>query len=341
MNSNETPLVSVCIQTYQHRSFIRECLDSVLQQKTDFPFEIIIGEDESTDGTRDICIQYAQQYPGKIRLFLREEKDKVYVDGVKTGRFNFLNNLRKARGKYISLLDGDDYMLDDRKLQKQVNFLETHPELSCCGHKVYCKVGKKIVAHPDNHFWPTKDSIMDIDYLFNDGFIPMSSSMFLRKHVEDIPGWFWEVPIIDYPLHVHLAQKGKLGFLIEPMSVYRIHRQSRWNSQKAPACNIILWKLYSIMYSRVNGSIAVEMKRLRKNEGIQLAQFYKMNMWKDASWFENNLKKKEFGEDDEYLLTELRSPRGLRAYLVSIYTFTRYIMSLVRDRVRAVNLFNS
>ena len=67
-----SPIVSVCVSTYQHVDFIRECLDGILMQVTDFPFEIVVGEDESTDGTRDICIDYARRFPDKIRLFLRE-----------------------------------------------------------------------------------------------------------------------------------------------------------------------------------------------------------------------------------------------------------------------------
>ena len=85
MNS-VTPVISVCVQTYQHKNYIRQCLDSVLSQKTNFPFEIILGEDDSTDGTREICLEYAAKHPDLIRLFLRSEKDKIYIDGRKTGR---------------------------------------------------------------------------------------------------------------------------------------------------------------------------------------------------------------------------------------------------------------
>src|ERR1044071_8468227 len=105
MRLGDSPLVSVCIQTYQHAPFIKDCLESVLAQKTNFPFEIIVGEDDSTDGTRDICRQYAIANPETIRLFLREEKDRIYIKGEKTGRFNLLNNLAAAKGKYIAMLD--------------------------------------------------------------------------------------------------------------------------------------------------------------------------------------------------------------------------------------------
>ena len=107
MMAEKKPLVSVCIPTYQHAAYIRQCLDSVLQQQTSFPFEIIIGEDDSTDGTREICLDYATRYPDQIRLFLRKEEEKIIINGNKTGRYNIIQNFREARGKYIAMLDGD------------------------------------------------------------------------------------------------------------------------------------------------------------------------------------------------------------------------------------------
>src|SRR5262245_29671930 len=97
-----TPLVSIVTLTYQHAAYIAQCLDSLLAQRTDLPFEILIGEDESTDGTREICERYAREHPDRIRLFLRERKDVVHINGRPTGRFNFIKTLAEVRGKYIA-----------------------------------------------------------------------------------------------------------------------------------------------------------------------------------------------------------------------------------------------
>src|SRR5690606_24113344 len=121
--------LSVCIQTYNHAPYIAQALDSVLMQETDFDFEILLGEDESTDGTREICQEYARQHPDKIRLFLNSRENVIYINGRPTGRWNFMNNLRHVRGEYVALLDGDDYWTDPRKLQKQVDVLDASPEL--------------------------------------------------------------------------------------------------------------------------------------------------------------------------------------------------------------------
>src|SRR5690606_24131225 len=104
--------------------------------QTTFPFEIILGEDESNDGTREICKQYAAQYPDKIKLFLRSRKDVIYINGNPTGRFNFIENLKACSGKYIALCEGDDYWTDPLKLQKQVDFLENNSDFALCFHMV-------------------------------------------------------------------------------------------------------------------------------------------------------------------------------------------------------------
>ena len=100
-----SPIVSVCIATYQHAGFIKDCLEGALMQKTDFDFEIIIGEDESNDGTRQICVEYAEKYPDKIRLFLRNrETSQLYdKDGKFICRFNGKWNRESAKGRYIAL----------------------------------------------------------------------------------------------------------------------------------------------------------------------------------------------------------------------------------------------
>ena len=122
------PVVSVQVLTYQHANFIRDCLDGILMQETDFPVEILIGEDESSDGTREICKEYAARHPDTIRLFLHRRENNIAIHGRPTGRFQSTYTRFKCRGTYIALCEGDDYWTDPLKLQKQVDFLEGHPE---------------------------------------------------------------------------------------------------------------------------------------------------------------------------------------------------------------------
>ena len=128
------PMVSVHVMTYNHVQYIEQCLDSILNQETTFPFEILLGEDESTDGTRELCKKIADENQGVIRLFLRSSEDKIFIDGTKTGKFNNAAGLIAARGKYIAMCEGDDYWTDPYKLQKQFDFLESQPECVLCHH---------------------------------------------------------------------------------------------------------------------------------------------------------------------------------------------------------------
>ena len=118
------PKVSILIISYNHEQYIAQTLDSVLMQKTDFPFEIVIGDDASPDKTRNICEDYAQKYPHIIRVLPTPQNLGVVP--------NYIRTLAACRGQYIAHLDGDDYWIDDEKLQKQVNRLDADPNLTIC-----------------------------------------------------------------------------------------------------------------------------------------------------------------------------------------------------------------
>jgi len=124
------PILSVILVTYQHERYIKSAIESILMQETTFPFEIIIGDDESSDGTRGICHDYAIPYPDWIRLFLHRRANNISVLGRPTGIFQIAYSLFKARGKYLALTSGDDYWCGEKKLETQVSFLEDNPKSS-------------------------------------------------------------------------------------------------------------------------------------------------------------------------------------------------------------------
>lgn len=122
-DSQSPILASVCCITYNHENYIREALDSILLQETDFPFEIVVHDDASTDGTAEIVLEYAKKYPRLIRTIMQSE-NQFSKGGLISLRFVF----PEARGKYIAICEGDDYWRDKTKLQQQVTFLEDNPE---------------------------------------------------------------------------------------------------------------------------------------------------------------------------------------------------------------------
>jgi len=131
--------VTVCVPTYRHARSIEKCLDSILEQETDFTYEILIGEDGSTDGTRELCAEYSSKYPERIRLFLHSRDNNIEINGYATGRFNLLYLLSKANGEYIALCEGDDWWTDKNKLQTQVRAMSGSPGCNVSCHAAYAE----------------------------------------------------------------------------------------------------------------------------------------------------------------------------------------------------------
>lgn len=221
----ENPVVSVCVQTYQHAPYIRECLDSILMQETDFPFEILLGEDESTDGTREICIEYAQKYPDKIRLFLHHRENNIQILGSPTGRFNSLTNFYSAKGKYIAICEGDDYWTDPKKLQKQVSFLQSNSNISAnfTNGLVKNELTNRIY---DYHKQPMKDIINIEDIILAGGSIYPTCSLVFKINIISLPTFVELTNHLsgDTALIYLLAHAGKVTYLNEKTCVYR-----RWS----------------------------------------------------------------------------------------------------------------
>jgi glycosyltransferase involved in cell wall biosynthesis len=162
-------IVSVCVQTYNHEKYLSDCLDSILKQKTNFNFEILLGEDGSNDKTRQICIQYAERFPDIIKLFIHNRKNVIYLNGKPTGRYNMLFNLQSAAGKYFSFCAGDDYWTDHNKLQFQVDFMENNPECFMITHAL-------AAAKPGTH-----EGWYDMKKLYQHYYLPHASNYLIRR----------------------------------------------------------------------------------------------------------------------------------------------------------------
>ncbi len=228
------PLVSVCLITYKHENYIRHAIESVLIQKVNFPFELIIADDCSPDQTRAIIEEYKNQYPDLIKLLFQKKN----VGG---GR-NFVDLINSAQGKYIAYLEGDDYWTDPLKLQKQYNFMEMHKECSICYHQI-----KWIYTFPEPSGKSEHLKISNVDdketssieHLIKIGWYIRSSSMFYRNF--KLPDGFVNLYIGDFPLHVLLAYRGKIGFIKECMGVYLVHQNglsaNMLNNQKFEVVN--------------------------------------------------------------------------------------------------------
>ncbi|MTI38090.1 glycosyltransferase family 2 protein [Fulvivirga lutimaris] len=218
-NTPNSPTVSICIVTYQHKDYIGQCIASVLKQETEYTFEILIGDDESSDGTREICQEYARKYPHLIRLFFHKRENNIKIEGHPTGRFNFMYSLFQAKGRYISLLDGDDFWIDPLKLQKQLDFLEENQDYSMVGHKVRVTDGTNLEDSITGK--RLRDTYYFKDIAAKNVRIPTNSLVF-RNNFE-IPDWFSSIYGADRALIFLSAQTGKIKVMDFVGAVYRIH----------------------------------------------------------------------------------------------------------------------
>lgn len=202
------PKVSVCVVTYNQEKYIRQCLQSILDQKTDFDFEVIVGEDCSTDGTRAIVREFAEKYPATVRGIFRDKN----IGAVK----NYLDVHNSASGEYIAHMDGDDFWFP-KKLQAQVCFMEKNR--ACVA--VYSNA---LIVAGDNKvvgvFASNVNPVFDTSYLIKDGnFLCNSSMMYkleLRERVFSISGDY-----IDFHVHLKLSEIGYLGYIDENLTAYR------------------------------------------------------------------------------------------------------------------------
>ena len=219
---SDTPvMVSVLCTAYNHEQYLREALDSMVGQETDFAYEILISDDVSTDSTPDIIREYAAKYPDKVRPFLLTEN--LYSQGRDVYYEVFFPNVR---GKYTAFCEGDDCWTDPTKLQRQVDFLEAHPDYTACVHNT--ELLKCEGARADDNL-VARDA--DCDMEFSDILPGMShawhtSSLMGRSDLLADPPDFYYIAVDagfgDFPYALWLRLNGKIRFPARFMSRYRL-----------------------------------------------------------------------------------------------------------------------
>jgi glycosyltransferase involved in cell wall biosynthesis len=213
--------VTVFLTTYNHEPFIVDALETVLGQRTDFEFAVVVLEDCSTDRTREILELFHSRHPERLRLVLAER--------------NLCSNAPLARelaacpSPYAAFLDGDDFWSSPHKLQRQVDFLDAHPDCAICCHEV-------TILHEDGRregwmerYGPQKP-LRGLAELLTGNFIPGCSAMVRRALVPRLPAWFDDCSSADSALYILYAQHGDIGYLPQDMGVYRLHRGGIWAS---------------------------------------------------------------------------------------------------------------
>lgn len=211
LSENNFPKVSIFMMVYNHEKYIKEALNGVLMQKYNFDYEIVIGEDCSTDESRNIILEYSKQFPGKFKLLLHNTN----IGAQK----NQLAVLENCIGQYIAMCEGDDYWTDPFKLQKQVDFLEANPDYVLSFHQVnILKTNGEIV---NDFITKVPENYETIETLARLGNYIHTPSVVFRNVIKEFPFEFSQTPIGDYFLYMMLAEHGKLKYLEDNMAVYR------------------------------------------------------------------------------------------------------------------------
>ncbi|WP_298903216.1 glycosyltransferase [uncultured Psychroserpens sp.] len=219
-------LLSVRLQCYNHAMYLEQALQSICSQNTNFPFEVVIGDDFSTDDSIAIIKKtIAKNTNSNISFCLLERTpgDDYYTQRKAKGRlYNFLDIVHQCQGKYIALLDGDDFWTDPLKLQKQVDFLEANHDVSISFHKAEMLINGKIQPHKiDKEFLNTPFGYIEL--LKHHNFIISASVVFRKPDNFMLPDWFCDVPFGDLALYKLISQSGKIMGLNTSMCVYRVH----------------------------------------------------------------------------------------------------------------------
>ena len=236
METSMQPTVIVWCLTYNQKDFIRDALNGFVMQQTNFPIEVVVHDDASTDGTTDIILEYAEHYPDIIKPMV-EKKNQWQKGGLK--HIISIMNEQHRRGKYIAFCEGDDYWTDPNKLQRQVDFLENNPEYSMCFHSAKKKY------ETNAHAWIDCENIKDKDYDATDVFVNWTvptASVLCRKDAMDFYANLKHPELIqNYDIFIILscAMMGKIRGMHEQMSVYRIQGEGlTYNKEALVRCTM-------------------------------------------------------------------------------------------------------
>ncbi len=274
---NQKPKVTICCITYNQEKYIRQTLDGFIAQKTSFPFIVKIGDDCSTDNTKIIIEEYAKKYPDIIKPIYQKENTNIYG--------NMCAVYSDIETDYVAICEGDDYWIDENKLQKQINFLENNPEYTICFHPV--KVIFENNEAPD-YIYPKKKSNFTFDKFLYKNFIETNSVVYRWRYKnEKIENYHPEnIMPGDWFVHLLHAQTGKIGFINEVMSVYRRQSDGIW-------------------YDSFK-----DVQKLKLKYGIEMINFYKL-VWKKLT-----------NKSDEYLNKSLLP--ALKDVLHTYYSFGNF-----------------
>lgn len=236
------PLVSINCMTYNHKAFIRQCLDGFMMQKCSFDFEVLIHDDASTDGTQDIIREYEVKYPDIIKPIY--QKENQYSKGIDP---SLKYNAPRIKGKYIALCEGDDYWTDPYKLQKQVDFLESHPDYVMCSHRFNQYIQDKNLLEEEKDL-TFQGADYDLKNLIGGKWLTQTLTVMYRRDALDLQRYESYGMSLDMILFYELLRNGKGYCFSDVMGVYRLHKGGVWSEVSINQQRLIEFKARLAIY---------------------------------------------------------------------------------------------
>jgi len=268
--------VSVCMITYNHENYLRQAIQSVLMQKTQFDFELVIANDNSPDNTTIIIEEFINQHPNGHKIKFLNNKENLGIMP------NFINALKNCNSDYIALCEGDDYWIDENKLQKQVDFLEKNDDYAICFHKVNVETKGTI---GDDTITSLSNQTTTIYDLAKGNYIHTCSVVYRNHLFADFPNYFYTSPIGDYFLHMLNAQYGKIHFINQTMAIYRVHATSYWSSKQQNEREIV----WIDFLNNIKENFEPKVQNLLENQINKMQTRKKNLLWKIKNFiFTNN-----------------------------------------------------
>lgn len=302
----EPPLLTVACITYNHENYISEALNGILMQETDFPFEVIVHDDCSTDKTVDILLAYAEKYPTIIKLIL--QKENQWSKGIMPAKTTF----NRASGKYIAVMDGDDYWTDPHKLQIQLDEMRKIEDCQMSFHSAIDKWedGSKKDGISTKQANGNKLFTASEVVLGGGGFCPTTSLIFEKEAVVNLPQWYDNAPFGDFLLQIFGSLKGGALYIDRPMSVYRRNATGSWsvamlNIENKEKEFQRLLETYNEMDSYFNQRFHSEILQIKSELYLEMALSYLIS---------NNIIKFKQTIEECYSLSEKKSKKLLLSY---------------------------
>lgn len=202
---------------YNQEDFIDEAIRGVVLQAFEYPYEIIIGDDCSTDSTFEHCQKWQQKYPHLIKIVRHKENLGI--------QRNYIDIYNRCQGEYIAICEGDDFWCSKYKLQRQVDYMDTHADCNICFHRIVNYYADSKTMSLSNGGQKSDTTIIDLS---RSNYITNLSVMYRRNAVKSLPDWLAEVNPPDYILHMLHASDGNIHYINKPMGVYRQHKRGVW-----------------------------------------------------------------------------------------------------------------